>query len=50
VRERVWTELTTDDADLYVEKTASSALFPGRCLANRCISWIMAVRWPDTGG
>jgi len=31
VRERVWNELVTDDADLYVEKTASSAFFPGRC-------------------
>ncbi len=30
-RERVWTELATDDDDLYVEKTASSAFFPGRC-------------------
>lgn len=30
-RERVWAELATDDADLYVEKTASSAFFPGRC-------------------
>lgn len=29
--ERVWRGLTTDDADLYVEKTASSAFFPGRC-------------------
>jgi nicotinamidase-related amidase len=30
-RERVWTELATEDSDLYVEKTASSAFFPGRC-------------------
>lgn len=30
-RERVWTDLATDDADVYVEKTASSAFFPGRC-------------------
>jgi nicotinamidase-related amidase len=30
-RERVWHELATDDLDLYVEKTASSAFFPGRC-------------------
>jgi nicotinamidase-related amidase len=30
-RERVWTGLATDDSDLYVEKTASSAFFPGRC-------------------
>jgi nicotinamidase-related amidase len=30
-RERVWTELATNDADVYVEKTASSAFFPGRC-------------------
>jgi nicotinamidase-related amidase len=30
-RERVWAELATDDADLYVEKTASSAFFPGCC-------------------
>lgn len=30
-RERVWAELASDDADLYVEKTASSAFFPGRC-------------------
>lgn len=30
-RERVWTELDTDDTDVFVEKTASSAFFPGRC-------------------
>lgn len=30
-RERVWSDLATDDADIYVEKTASSAFFPGRC-------------------
>ena len=30
-RERVWAELATDDTDMYVEKTASSAFFPGRC-------------------
>lgn len=30
-RERVWSDLATDDADVYVEKTASSAFFPGRC-------------------
>jgi nicotinamidase-related amidase len=30
-RERVWDELATDDGDLYVEKTASSAFFPGGC-------------------
>ena len=30
-RERVWHELHTDDADVFVEKTASSAFFPGRC-------------------
>lgn len=30
-RERVWHELDTDDVDLYLEKTASSAFFPGRC-------------------
>jgi nicotinamidase-related amidase len=30
-RERLWAELATDDTDLYVEKTASSAFFPGRC-------------------
>lgn len=30
-RARVWTELVTDDTDLYVEKTAASAFFPGRC-------------------
>ena len=30
-RERVWTDLATDDNDLFVEKTASSAFFPGRC-------------------
>ncbi len=28
-RERVWPELAADDGDLFVEKTASSALFPG---------------------
>lgn len=31
IRERVWAELATDDSDLYVEKNASSAFFPGRC-------------------
>lgn len=30
-RERVWSELATHDSDLYVEKTASSGFFPGRC-------------------
>lgn len=30
-QERVWHELATSDDDLFVEKTASSALFPGRC-------------------
>lgn len=30
-RERVWSDLATDDVDVYVEKTASSAFFPGRC-------------------
>ncbi len=30
-RERVWAELATADTDVYVEKTASSAFFPGRC-------------------
>ena len=30
-RERVWSELATDDADVYVAKTAASALFPGHC-------------------
>ena len=30
-RERVWTGLATDDTDIYVEKSASSAFFPGRC-------------------
>ena len=30
-RERVWHELDTDDADVFVEKTVSSAFFPGRC-------------------
>ncbi len=30
-RERLWPELDTDDTDVYVEKTASSAFFPGRC-------------------
>ncbi len=30
-RERVWRELITHDDDVYVEKTASSAFFPGRC-------------------
>lgn len=32
VRERLWGELGTDDTDVYVEKTASSAFFPGRCV------------------
>ena len=30
-QERVATELDTEDTDLFVEKTASSAFFPGRC-------------------
>lgn len=30
-RERVWKDLVTDDTDLFVEKRASSAFFPGRC-------------------
>ena len=30
-RERLWPGLATDDTDLYVDKTASSAFFPGRC-------------------
>ncbi len=30
-RERVWNELDTDAFDVFVEKTASSAFFPGRC-------------------
>ena len=30
-RERLWTELATDDTDVFVEKSASSAFFPGRC-------------------
>ncbi len=30
-RERVWNGLETDTADVFVEKTASSAFFPGRC-------------------
>lgn len=28
-RQRLWAELVTDDGDLYLEKTVSSALFPG---------------------
>lgn len=30
-RERLWPGLAGDDEDLFVEKTASSAFFPGRC-------------------
>src|SRR3954453_2849097 len=30
-RERVWSELAAADDDLFVEKTAASAFFPGRC-------------------
>ena len=30
-RQRVATELATEDTDIYAEKTASSAFFPGRC-------------------
>jgi nicotinamidase-related amidase len=30
-RERVCSDLATDDADVYVAKRAASALFPGRC-------------------
>ncbi|GGL35239.1 isochorismatase family cysteine hydrolase [Nocardia jinanensis] len=28
---RVWPDLDTDDLDLFVEKSAFSAFFPGRC-------------------
>jgi nicotinamidase-related amidase len=31
LRSRVWNELDVKEADLLVEKTASSAFFPGRC-------------------
>lgn len=31
LRSRLWHEFEVDDADLLVEKTATSALFPGRC-------------------
>jgi nicotinamidase-related amidase len=31
LRQRLWHTLVTDDRDLYVEKTAASAFFPGRC-------------------
>jgi len=37
-KERVWYELATDDADLFVEKTASSAFFPGRCGLHELLS------------
>jgi nicotinamidase-related amidase len=30
-RQRLWPELAAVDGDLFVEKTASSALFPGHC-------------------
>lgn len=45
-RERAWHELATDDDDLFVEKTASSAFFPGRCqlhelLTSRDIDTVM---------
>lgn len=30
VRDRIWPGLCTDDADLYADKTAPSAFFPGR--------------------
>ena len=30
VRDRIWPGLCTEDADLYAEKTAPSAFFPGR--------------------
>ena len=33
----MWTELATDDADLYVEKSASSAFFPGRCVLHELL-------------
>ena len=36
-RERVWAELATDDADVFVEKTASSAFFPGRCVLHELL-------------
>lgn len=31
VRDRLWSALHTEDDDLFVEKTAHSAFFPGRC-------------------
>jgi nicotinamidase-related amidase len=43
-RERVWTELDTHDTDVFVEKTASSAFFPGRCR----LHGILQVRGIDT--
>ena len=36
-RERVWAEPATDDADVFVEKTASSAFFPGRCVLHELL-------------
>ena len=36
-RERVWAELATDDADVFVEKSASSAFFPGRCVLHELL-------------
>jgi nicotinamidase-related amidase len=37
LRERLWPELTTGPDDLYVEKTAASAFFPGRCDLDRLL-------------
>ena len=35
LRDRLWPEVTAGADDLYVEKTAASAFFPGRCRAGR---------------
>lgn len=45
-RDRVWPRLDTADSDIYLEKTASSAFFPGRCdlhemLAERNIDTVL---------
>lgn len=36
-RERLWRGLATEDADVFVEKTASSAFFPGRCVLHELL-------------
>jgi len=36
-RERLWGDLATDDTDVFAEKTAASAFFPGRCVLHELL-------------